>query len=157
MIPCLGLLVMSAFCFKARVDSFLHAFSLVWSPDSLHVRHLLTALRSSWQSSLFNTCTCRLLMKLLRRRKSVDNFMSGDSLIFALHVNWKEGLSRRRNALSCGHITRGNKATYFTSWQLGFKRFPCLFVPGEASAASLITWNRLPFLSYQSLVRSNTQ
>ena len=40
-IPCFGLLVTSALGFKARVD-VLCAFSLVWSSDSLLVRHLLT-------------------------------------------------------------------------------------------------------------------
>ena len=48
--PCFGLRVMSALCFKARMDP-LHALLSVWSSDSPLVWHLLTVWRSAWRPS----------------------------------------------------------------------------------------------------------
>ena len=57
--PCFRPLVMSALGFKARVDPFLCAFSLIWSSNSPLVWHLLTVQRSAWQLSLFDPHTYR--------------------------------------------------------------------------------------------------
>ena len=58
--PCFGLVVTSVMDFKARVNPFLHAFSPMFSPLVLH---LLIALRTEWQPSRFDLCTCRHVCK----------------------------------------------------------------------------------------------
>ena len=61
---CFGLLVTSALRFKARVDPFLHIFSLVRSSDSPLVWHLLTIQRSAWQPRLFDPHTCKCVQSI---------------------------------------------------------------------------------------------